>query len=181
MKKDIVGIWSLGIGLLLVFSLCCQLLQMAGGAHCLVAEAEQVDFSGIWSRRNGSEWNNFYVRPAACGGVGTNTRYTVLYWKTDENPAEADGFRREDMTDTWAVMEPMRGGTGILLRVQGTSPQQTICLQMLDNNHLLLLGSADLEGIYTRRETGAWSCWENWYLIQLKRWVKQQRCSLIDF
>ena len=55
MKKDIVGIWSLGIGLLLVFSLCCQLLQMAGGAHCLVAEAEQVDFSGIWSRRNGSE------------------------------------------------------------------------------------------------------------------------------
>ena len=174
MKKDLVGIWSLGVGLLLVFSLCCQLLQMTGGVHCPVAEAEQVDFSGIWSQRNGSEWNNFCFRQAAHGGVGANTRYTVLYWKTDENTAEADGFRREDMKDTQAVIEPVRSGAGIRLSLLETSPRQIIRLQLLDDNHLLLLGAADLEGIYTRQKTGAWSCWENWYLIQLKRWVKQQ-------
>lgn len=175
MKKDIVGIWILSVGLLLLFALGCQIRTPEARCGRDPAAEERFDPSGVWARQDGSGWSSFYFRLRENGDPDRNTRYTVYHRKTDVDPAAEEQFRQEDIVRTQVAFGAGSAQNKSTLWMKGrTARRMNIRLQPLDGDHLLLLGEPELEGIYTRQGTGTLQCWSDWYLVQLERWVKQQ-------
>lgn len=169
MKKDIVGIWSLSVGLLLLFSVCCRgwMPKSTRGAA-----PERFDPAGVWTQQEGNCCRNFYVRQTETGSPGPETRYTVYYRETDVIPAEAASFRETDLRGRQVQFQRTQQDDSMLCTEGAAARCSELCLQPLDDDHVLLLGEAELEGIYVRQGSELLQCWSDWYLLQLERRVK---------
>lgn len=176
MRKIRLGIWILGVGVLLFFSRCCPLLVPEMTYNRDKAKIEQFDPAGVWVRQDGNCCSNFYFQLTEKGSCELETRYTVYYRETDVVPYTAEDFRRGDILSTRAFFSRapyLRGLT--LCMADGTGQRPSIRLQPLDRNHVLLIGDERLEGIYTRRGSDlSWHCYSDWHLTQLYRWADLQ-------
>lgn len=177
MKKRAEKIWIMSM-VWVLFLVGCSVpftaeitLNGAGATNPFVLD-------GVWTRRDGDRYSNFYFQLAKDGATDQERRYSVSHLDTEVHPAAEKDFAWKHILDHDAVFLYCQPQTSLFLLFTSDKVRRPkVQFRLLDADHMLLIGETLWEGIYTRqRDLSPFLQYcSDLYLKQLNHWVFQTR------
>jgi hypothetical protein len=173
MKKRAEKIWITGMVWVLFLTGCSvpfaaeTVLHRAGNTDLFVLD-------GIWTRRDGDRYSNFYFQLTRDGDTDQDRRYTVSHLDTEVHPAAEKDFAWEHILDRNAIFLRCQPQASLFLLFPGGRVRcPKMRFRLLDADHMLLTGETLWEGIYTRQKDlpPFLQYCSDLYLKQLNHWV----------
>ena len=176
MKKRVRKIWMMSVVWLLFLTGCSVPFAAETVLHGAGHFVDHFVLDGIWTRRDGDCYSNFYFQLVKDGNTDQERRYTVSHLNTEVDPATKKDFTWEHILDHDAFFLCCQPQASIfLVFTSGEIRRPKVRFQLLDANHILLIGETIWEGIYTRqRDLPPFLQYcSDLYLEQLTHWVSR--------